>query len=59
MRSLVLASLVAAATASVAAAPSPSGVRTLNPPGAMFEARKLFDGDIIEIDSTFYAPQKK
>ncbi len=29
------------------------------PPRTMFEARKLFDGDIIEIDSIFYAPQKK
>jgi 2-iminobutanoate/2-iminopropanoate deaminase len=29
------------------------------PPRTMFEARKLFDGDIIEIDSVFYAPQKK
>ena len=29
------------------------------PPRTMFEARKLFDGDIIEIDSIFYAPQRK
>ena len=29
------------------------------PPRTMFEAKKLFDGDIIEIDSVFYAPQKK
>ena len=29
------------------------------PPRTMFEARKLFDGDIIEIDSIFYAPLKK
>lgn len=29
------------------------------PPRTMFEARRLFDGDIIEIDSVFYAPQKR
>ena len=29
------------------------------PPRTMFEAKKLFDGDIIEIDSVFYAPRKK
>ena len=29
------------------------------PPRTMFEARKLFDGDIVEIDSIFYAPQRK
>ena len=29
------------------------------PPRTMFEARKLFDDDIIEIDSVFYAPTKK
>ena len=29
------------------------------PPRTMFEAKKLFDGDIIEIDSVFYAPAKK
>ncbi len=29
------------------------------PPRTMFEAKKLFDGDIIEIDSVFYSPQKK
>lgn len=29
------------------------------PPRTMFEAKKLFDGDIIEIDSVFYAPQKR
>ena len=29
------------------------------PPRTMFEAKKLFDGDIIEIDSIFYAPLKK
>ena len=29
------------------------------PPRTMFEAKKLFDGDIIEIDSVFYAPLKK
>lgn len=29
------------------------------PPRTMFEAKKLFDGDIIEIDSVFYAPPKK
>lgn len=29
------------------------------PPRTMFEAKKLFDNDIIEIDSVFYAPQKK
>ena len=28
-------------------------------PRTMFEAKKLFDGDIIEIDSVFYAPLKK
>jgi 2-iminobutanoate/2-iminopropanoate deaminase len=29
------------------------------PPRTMFEARKLFDDDIIEIDSVFYAPTRK
>ena len=29
------------------------------PPRTMFEAKRLFDDDIIEIDSVFYAPQKK
>ena len=29
------------------------------PPRTMFEARRLFDDDIIEIDSVFYAPTKK
>lgn len=29
------------------------------PPRTMFEAKRLFDGDIIEIDSVFYAPAKK
>jgi 2-iminobutanoate/2-iminopropanoate deaminase len=29
------------------------------PPRTMFEARRLFDDDIIEIDSVFYAPQKR
>jgi len=29
------------------------------PPRTMFEAKKLFDGDIIEIDSVFYVPLKK
>jgi enamine deaminase RidA (YjgF/YER057c/UK114 family) len=29
------------------------------PPRTMFEAKRLFDGDIIEIDSVFYSPAKK
>jgi 2-iminobutanoate/2-iminopropanoate deaminase len=29
------------------------------PPRTMFEAKRLFDDDIVEIDSVFYAPQKK
>ncbi len=29
------------------------------PPLTPFEAKKLFDGDIIKIDSIFYAPLKK
>jgi 2-iminobutanoate/2-iminopropanoate deaminase len=29
------------------------------PPRTMFEAKRLFDDDIIEIDSVFYAPAKK
>ena len=29
------------------------------PPRTMFEARRLFDDDIVEIDSVFYAPLKK
>jgi enamine deaminase RidA (YjgF/YER057c/UK114 family) len=29
------------------------------PPRTMFEVRRLFDDDIVEIDSVFYAPQKK
>ena len=29
------------------------------PPRTMLEVRRLFDDDIIEIDSVFYAPQKK
>jgi 2-iminobutanoate/2-iminopropanoate deaminase len=29
------------------------------PPRTMFEARRLFDDDIIEIDSVFYAPMRK
>ncbi|MFO1162869.1 MAG: RidA family protein [Reyranellaceae bacterium] len=29
------------------------------PPRTMFEVRRLFDDDIVEIDSIFYAPQKK
>jgi enamine deaminase RidA (YjgF/YER057c/UK114 family) len=29
------------------------------PPRTMFEAKRLFDDDIVEIDSIFYAPQKK
>ena len=28
------------------------------PPRTMFEAKRLFDNDIVEIDSVFYAPQK-
>jgi 2-iminobutanoate/2-iminopropanoate deaminase len=29
------------------------------PPRTMFEAKRLFDDDIVEIDSVFYAPMKK
>jgi 2-iminobutanoate/2-iminopropanoate deaminase len=29
------------------------------PPRTMFEAKRLFDDDIVEIDSVFYAPQRK
>lgn len=29
------------------------------PPRTMFEVKRLFDDDIIEVDSVFYAPQKK
>lgn len=29
------------------------------PPRTMFEVERLFDDDIIEVDSVFYAPQKK
>ncbi len=29
------------------------------PPRTMFEAKRLFDDDIIEVDSVFYAPAKK
>lgn len=29
------------------------------PPRTMFEARRLFDDDIIKIDSVFYVPPKK
>lgn len=29
------------------------------PPRTMVEVRRLFDDDIVEIDSVFYAPQKK
>jgi enamine deaminase RidA (YjgF/YER057c/UK114 family) len=29
------------------------------PPRTMVEVRRLFDDDIVEIDSTFYAPQSK
>jgi 2-iminobutanoate/2-iminopropanoate deaminase len=29
------------------------------PPRTMFEVQRLFDDDIVEIDSTFYAPLKK
>lgn len=29
------------------------------PPRTLFEAKRLFDNDIIEIDSVFYAPTKK
>ena len=29
------------------------------PPRTMFEAKRLFDNDIIEIDSVFYAPARK
>jgi 2-iminobutanoate/2-iminopropanoate deaminase len=29
------------------------------PPRTMFEAKRLFDNDIIEIDSVFYVPNKK
>jgi 2-iminobutanoate/2-iminopropanoate deaminase len=29
------------------------------PPRTMFEAKKLFDDDIIEVDSVFYSPVKK
>jgi 2-iminobutanoate/2-iminopropanoate deaminase len=29
------------------------------PPRTMIEARRLFDDDIVEIDSVFYAPMKK
>ena len=29
------------------------------PPRTMFEVKRLFDGDIAEIDSVFYAPVKK
>jgi len=28
------------------------------PPRTMFEVKRLFDDDIVEIDSVFYAPQK-
>ena len=30
-----------------------------HPPRTMFEAKKLFDDDIVEVDSVFYAPVKK
>jgi 2-iminobutanoate/2-iminopropanoate deaminase len=29
------------------------------PPRTMFEAKRLFDDDLIEIDSVFYAPRKQ
>jgi hypothetical protein len=29
------------------------------PPRTMFEVQRLFDDDIVEIDSVFYAPKKK
>jgi 2-iminobutanoate/2-iminopropanoate deaminase len=29
------------------------------PPRTMIEAQRLFDDDIVEIDSTFYAPMKR
>ena len=29
------------------------------PPRTMFEVQRLFDDDIVEIDTVFYAPQKK
>jgi uncharacterized protein YecE (DUF72 family) len=29
------------------------------PPRTMVEVQRLFDDDIVEIDSTFYAPMKK
>jgi enamine deaminase RidA (YjgF/YER057c/UK114 family) len=29
------------------------------PPRTMFEAKRLFDDDIVEIDSVFYAPRKQ
>jgi enamine deaminase RidA (YjgF/YER057c/UK114 family) len=29
------------------------------PPRTMFEVKRLFDDDIIEVDSVFYAPMKK
>ena len=29
------------------------------PPRTMIEVRRLFDDDIVEIDSVFYAPMKK
>jgi 2-iminobutanoate/2-iminopropanoate deaminase len=29
------------------------------PPRTMFEAKRLFDDDVIEIDSVFYAPAKR
>ena len=29
------------------------------PPRTMFEVKRLFDDDIVEIDSVFYAPAKK
>ena len=30
-----------------------------HPPRTMVEVRRLFDDDIVEIDSVFYAPEKK
>ena len=29
------------------------------PPRTMFEVQRLFDDDMVEIDSVFYAPTKK
>ena len=45
--------------AAAAQQPSPSGVKTLSPSGAIKPTGRLNQDDIVEVEGTFYAAQKR